>query len=97
MHCPTCRRRHDGQSSTCPRCQTDLAELLAVEEAAQALLAQADLHLRGGDHAAAEATLRQAAPLLGDSPELIRRQALSQLLSRRFDAAFVSWLRQPDS
>lgn len=97
MHCPTCRRRHDGQSSTCPRCQTDLVELLAAEEAARALLAQADLHLRRGDHAAAETALRQAAPLLGDSPELSRRQALGQLLSRRFAAAFVTWLRQPES
>lgn len=97
MHCPTCRRRHDGQSSACPRCQTDLVELLAVEAAGQALLAQADLHLRTGDPAAADAILKQAATLLGDSPELGRRQALSHLLSRRFPEAFAAWLRQAAS
>ena len=94
MNCPTCRRRYDGQSEICPRCQTDLSELVAVEAAGRALLARADLLARTADVPGAGAALRQARGLLGGTPEIRRREAVCHLLAGRFPRAFAAWLRQ---
>ena len=97
MNCPTCRRQYDGQNTVCPRCQTDLAELLALATTAKALLARASLLLRVGDPVAAQSALDQAAVLLGPSPDLARQQAVCHLLGGRFPEALAAWFRHSRS
>lgn len=59
--CPNCRAR--GEDTTCRRCGMDLANLTAVEQAAERLTALGVAHLATGDPAAARDDLTQALDL----------------------------------
>lgn len=63
--CPNCRARWEG-GETCRRCGMDLAPLLAVEQAAEDLVAQAAAQLLCGDTGAAVRTLDHAGRLSGE-------------------------------
>ena len=70
--CPNCRARWDGGES-CRRCGMDLAPLLAIEQAAESLLATAVARMVRGDAPSAVRTLTQAERLSGEP--LIRHLA----------------------
>ena len=63
--CPNCRARRD-EGDTCRRCGMDLAPLLDVEQAAEALIALAIGQLARGQADAAVCTLAKAEALRAD-------------------------------
>lgn len=63
--CPNCRARSD-EGDTCRRCGMDLAPLIAVEQAAEALIARAIGQLAQGQSDAAVCTLTKAEALRAD-------------------------------
>jgi hypothetical protein len=63
--CPNCRARWEGGAS-CRRCGMDLAPLLAVERAAESLLARAVAQIAAGAIEAASHTLEEARGLSAD-------------------------------
>ena len=64
--CPNCRARWEG-GETCRRCGMDLGPLLAVERAAESLLARAVAQLAADDTEAAIHSLTRACGLSADS------------------------------
>lgn len=86
---PTCRARYSG-GDLCHRCQADLRQVLAIEQAAEYRRQQARRMLwRGRVHEAREHALNACE--LHRSPESVEVLALVALAARDFDAALVLW------
>ena len=87
--CPTCKARYRG-GEVCHRCQTDLSQVLAVEQAARYHRQQARRALwHGRVHTAREHAL--IAGELHRSPESVEVLALAALADRDFDTALALW------
>ncbi len=80
--CPNCRARWES-GETCRRCGMDLAPLLAVERAAESLIAQAVAALAEGRTAAAIASLTKAQGLIAD-PLVGHLRAFARTLAQTY-------------
>ena len=87
--CPTCDARYRG-GQFCHRCQTDLRQILAVEEAAKYHRQQAQVALRHGLIRKARRCALSACEL-HHSPASIETLALAALVDRDFAAALALW------
>ena len=93
MRCPTCGRGARGDSQTCPRCGTDLAVLLALEQEFQAALRRGRSLLRSGKPNAAEALFRRATRIHSGDADAARGLIMAKLCRRDFRGALSGWLR----
>ena len=87
--CPTCRARYSGGES-CHRCQTDLRQVLAIEETARHHRQQARAALQRG---CVQESWEQArfACYLHRSSASVKSLALAALADRDFGAALELW------
>ena len=87
--CPTCSARYrDGV--VCYRCQTDLGQVLTVEQLARDHAQQACAALQGGQVQEARTQAARACDL-HRTPEAVRILALTALADRDFQAALELW------
>lgn len=93
MKCPTCRRGARGDSQTCPRCGTDLAVLLALEQEFQAALCRGRSLLRSGKPDAAEPLFRRAVRIHAGDAGAASGLITARLCRRDFRGALSGWLR----
>jgi hypothetical protein len=87
--CPTCRAKY-REGDVCYRCQTDLRQILAVEQAAVRCQLQTFAALRSRRHYAAYDYAQRACEL-HRSPDSMKALALASLASRKFDETVVLW------
>ncbi len=87
--CPTCRANH-REGDVCYRCQTDLRQILAVEQTAVHYQLQTFAALRSGLYYAAYDYAQRACEL-HRSLDSIKALALASLASRKFDEAVALW------
>lgn len=78
--CPNCRARRES-GETCRRCGMDLTPLLAVERAAESLIARAIAELAAGQPAAAVPSLTRAQGLVTD-PLIGHLRTFAEALTR---------------
>ena len=87
--CPTCKAPYTG-GQVCHRCQTDLRQVLAIEQAAWYHQQQVRLALQGGKaQAAGEHALRACE--FYRSPASVEVLALAALAGRDFSTALALW------
>ena len=87
--CPTCGARDRG-GEACPRCGTELGEVLAVEAEGARWVASARAALRSGEGATAWARAARA-HAVHRTPEALRVLALAALATGRYREASRVW------
>lgn len=87
--CPTCQAKY-REGDVCYRCQTDLRQILAVEQAAIRCQQQTFAALRSGRLRTAYDCAKHACEL-HRSPDSIKALALASLTLRQFDEAVALW------
>jgi len=87
--CPTCGARFRGEP-VCPRCGTDLEEVLTIEQAVLYCRQQAFVALQDGLPEVAYDFAHRAC-VLYRSPDSVRVLALSAMACREFEEAVALW------
>ncbi len=80
--CPTCRARLKG-ATCCPRCQTDLNQVLKIGERAELLCQHAIQKLKDNDIKLAISLLKDSLLLQRNTGSLKVKQFITQLLEQR--------------
>ena len=95
MRCPTCRRTitETAVNTACPRCDTDLSELLHLEKTCQCLIARGRQALHTADADTAATCFRQAYELDPQRFEIQQGMAMTALLRRDFPTALRWYTR----
>ncbi len=87
--CPTCQAKY-REGDVCYRCQTDLRQIVAIEQAAIRCQQQTFAALRSRRLRTAYDCAKHACEL-HRSPDSIKALALASLASRKFDEAAMLW------